>query len=261
MHSRRFPMACLSLLAVCLLAVLAGASPQETVDRDAYARDYVKFLVLQLEQWSTEFPRQFHLAVMRPPVDSTKMSESAKASASELGESIKRLAALSGARDVITNSGFRSELDKSLAAAKELNQAMGSQRFPAVLQTDWDQIRSTLNSLARIYKAELLAYLEAPGGEGGRGRGGRGPAAATANAAPVVPPGGVLGYVVDEACAKRGKGMWTNTTCIQRCIRDGDKIVLVTEEGKVFHIQNQDKITADSYGQRVVVVGKTEGDL
>jgi len=261
---RRFPIACLSLFFACLLALLASAAPQESVDRQAYARDYVKFLVVQLEQWSKEFPHQFHLALMRPPVDSSKLSEAAKAGASELGESIQRLAALTNAKDLTTSVEFRSQLEKSLASAKELNQAMGSQRFSAGLQSDWDQIRSTLNNLARIYKVETLAFLEAPGaGEGGRGgRGGRGAAAAaTANVAPVVPPGAVLGYVVDQACAKRGKGMWTNTACIERCIRDGDKIVLVTEEGKVFQISNQDKITADSYGARVIVVGKTDGDV
>jgi len=245
-----------------LLALLASAAPQESYDREGYARDHVKFLVLQLDQWSKEFPHQFHLALMRPPVDASKLSEAAKASASELGDSIKFLAGLSNAKDLMTNAGFRGELEKSLAAAKDLNQAMASQRFPAGLQSDWDQIRSTLNNLARVYKLEMLAFLEAPGaGEGGRGgRGGRG-AAAAATAAPVVPPGGVAGYIVDQSCAKRGKGMWTNTSCIERCIRDGDKIVLVTEEGKVYQISNQDKITADTYGQRVVVVGKTEGDI
>src|ERR1041385_653379 len=259
---RRFPVACLLLCFACLVALLATAAPQENYDREGYARDYVQFLVVQLDQWSKEFPHQFHLALMRPPVDSNKLSEAAKASASELGESIQRLAARSKAKDLLTNTEFRGQLEKALASSKDLNQAMSSQRFPAVLQSDWDQIRSTLNNLARVYKLETLAFLEPPGGgEGGRGgRGGRGAAAATANAAPVVPPGGVLGYVVDQMCAKRGKGMWTNVSCIERCIRDGDKIVLVTEEGKVYQISNQDKITADTYGQRVVVIGKTEGE-
>ena len=37
-------------------------------------------------------------------------------------------------------------------------------------------------------------------------------------------------------------------------------MVLVTEEGKVFQISNQDKITPESYGQVVTLTGKTEGD-
>ena len=54
--------------------------------------------------------------------------------------------------------------------------------------------------------------------------------------------------------------MWTNAQCIERCVRDGDKVVLVTEDGKIFQISNQDKITADSYGQVVTLTGKTDGD-
>ena len=245
MQLRRYPIACSAFL----LAFLAGAAPQDVHDRDAYTRDHVQFLVLQLDQWSKEFPQQFYAALMRPPVDSTKLSDTAKAGAGDLGDAIRQMATLSSAKDVMTNAGFRRQLDRALASSKELNQAMASQRFPAVLQNSWDQLRSTLNSLARVYQLEPLAVLEAPTGGG---RGGRGPAPAAG--------AGLAGYIVDLSCAKRGKGMWVNATCVEKCVRDGDKIVLVTEEGKIFQIANQDKITAESYGQMVTLTGKTEGD-
>jgi hypothetical protein len=54
--------------------------------------------------------------------------------------------------------------------------------------------------------------------------------------------------------------MWTNAECVARCVRDGDKVVLVTEDGKIFQIANQDKITPETYGQVVTLTGKTEGD-
>jgi hypothetical protein len=243
-------------IAACLLALVGSASPQD-VDRQAYARDHVRFLVLQLDQWSTEFPQQFYAAIMRPPVDSSKLSEAAKAGPGELGESIKRLTALSAANDVLTNAEFRNQLQKAIGSSKEFNQAMSVQRFPAPLQNSWDQLRSTLNNLARVFKLDALAVLEPPAAGGGRGgRGGRGPAPAGG----VAPGGGLVGYIVDLACAKRGKGMWTNAQCVERCVRDGDKVVLVTEDGKIFQIFNQDKITADSYGQVVTLTGKTDGD-
>src|SRR5689334_12282906 len=97
---------------------LACAAPQDAYDREASARDYVQFLVLQLDQWTQEFPQQFYMAAMKPPVDASKLSETGKAAAGELGDSIKRLAALSGARDLLTNAEFRSRLDKTLAAGK-----------------------------------------------------------------------------------------------------------------------------------------------
>ena len=54
-------------IAACLLALVGSASPQD-VDRQAYAREHVRFLVLQLDQWNKEFPQQFYAALMRPPV-------------------------------------------------------------------------------------------------------------------------------------------------------------------------------------------------
>jgi hypothetical protein len=248
----------LAVSAAFLLAVLVSAAPQD-FDRDAYARDYVQFQVLQLDQWSKEFPQQFYANLMRPPVDASKLSEAAKASAGELGETIKRLAALSTSKDVMTNAEFRTQLDKALTTLRELNQAMSTQRFPAPLQSSWDQVRSVLNNLARIYKLDALAVFDPPGGGGGGrgGRSGRGPATAAATG-PV--PGGLAGYIVDLSCSKRGKGMWANPDCVARCVRDGDKLVLVTEEGKIYQIANQDKIAPESYGLVVTLTGKTEGD-
>jgi hypothetical protein len=250
------------LIMASLLVCGAALVAQEAIDRDYYAREHVKFLVEQLDQWSREFPQQFNAALMKPPVDASKLSEVAKAGPAEFGESVKQMMALTGAKDLTTNAEFRGLLQKTLATMKEVNEAMSKQRFPMVLQSDWDQIRSTLNNLARVYQVETLAALEPPGGGGGRGgRGGRGPAPAVA-AAPggVAPGGGLSGYIVDLSCAKRGKGMWNNPECVARCVRDGDKVVLVTEEGKIFQISNQDKITPESYGQVVTLTGKTEGD-
>ena len=54
--------------------------------------------------------------------------------------------------------------------------------------------------------------------------------------------------------------MWNNAECVARCVRDGDKIVLVTEDGKIFQISNQDKVSPDSYGQVATLMGKMDGD-
>jgi len=261
MHSRYIPMACVA--ACCAwLPLSAPASPgpqQDGSDRDARAREYVRILVVEIDQWTKDFPHQFYLAAARPPVDSSKLPDGVKAGAQDLGDSVTRLSSLSKAMDVLSNAEFRNQLDKSLAAAKQVNEALGSQRFPDVLQNKWDQIRTNLNSLAQIYKLDTLAYLAPPaGGGGGRGRG-----AAPAGGQVTVgaaPGGGVSGYIVDQSCALKGKGMWTNASCIARCIRDGDKVVLVTEEGKIYQIANPDKIDSDAYGQRVTINGKTEAD-
>jgi len=194
-------------------------------------------------------------------MDASKLSDAVKAGADDLGTSAKQLYALSTSKDVMTNPKFREQVDKTIAAAKQVNQAMGAMRFPDPLITDWEQIRTNLNTLARIYKVESLAILEPPAATGGRGgRGGRGNAPAEVAKA-VAPGAGVTGYIVDQRCAARGKGMWTNAQCIETCLRDGDTVVVVTEEGKVFKIGNPDKITSDTYGQKVTLLGKVDADV
>ena len=55
------------LIAFAGLLCAAGLVAQEAIDREAYARDHVRFLVEQLDQWSREFPQQFNAALMKPP--------------------------------------------------------------------------------------------------------------------------------------------------------------------------------------------------
>jgi hypothetical protein len=252
---------CITVAAMLLSPGSAVPAPQQVgFDRDASARDYVQFLVSEIDQWTKDFPRRFYAAVVKPPVDESKLSADMKASPDELGNAVKQLLSLSSANDLLANAAFRDELGKALASAKVLNQAMASQRFPEPLQNDWTQIRATLNNLAGIYKLETLAYLDPPGGGGGRGRGGRGAQQAAAAPPPPPPGAGLVGYIVDQSCSLKGKGMWTNAQCVARCIRDGDKVVLVTEEGKVFQIANPDKIESDTYGQKVTLLGKVDGE-
>src|SRR5579864_6996628 len=106
MRLRHFAIAGVVLSFACLLGSLISAAPQEKYDRDAYAREYVQFLVQEIDQWTRGFPRQFYSALLQPPRDSSKLSESAKAGPSDLGDSVKRLAALSSAKDVLTNGDF-----------------------------------------------------------------------------------------------------------------------------------------------------------
>jgi hypothetical protein len=255
MFSRQVPMVC--LVSAALLLTVPSVAQQEGVDREAYARERVQFLVLQLDQWSKDFPHQFYASLMK--MDASKLSEGTKAGADDLGASVKQLYSLSNAKDVLKSDQFKGQLDKTIAAAKQVNQAMSAQRFPDPLQTDWEQMRTNLNSLASIYKVETLAILEPPAAGGGRG--GRGGKGGETVAKTVAPGAGVTGYIVDQSCALKGKGMWINATCIERCVRDGDSVVIVTEEGKVFRISNPDKITSDTYGQKVTLLGKTEADV
>jgi hypothetical protein len=66
------------------------------------------------------------------------------------------------------------------------------------------------------------------------------------------------GFVEDQKCAGMPE-MKGDADCAQKCIKGGSPAVLVTPEGKVYKISNQDKIVA-SAGQNVTVTGKLKGD-
>jgi hypothetical protein len=236
-------------VAVCAVA-MPLALPQDAA-REARAHEYVQFLATELDQWTRDFPKAYDMAMVRPPVDASRLSEAAKAGADELRDSTSRLVALSQAKDLMTSAAFRAQLEKTLAFAKPVNEALGAERFPDAIQEEWVQIRTVLNSLAGIYKAPELAALEPPAAGGGKNG---------SKSVAEIPAGALVGYVVDQRCAARGKGMWTNAECVQTCVRDGDRIVLVTEQGKVFQIANQDKVDTDNYGQKVAITGKLEAD-
>lgn len=238
---------CSMVAALCAATALSPAAPQAASDADTRAREYVQFLVQQLDQWTRDLPQAYDMAMVRPPVDAATLSEPEKGGAGNLRESVQRLTALSQAKDLPVDQAFRAQLEKAVQAAAPVNAALSKQRFPESIESDWGQIRTTLNSLAAIYKLPELTVLEVPGPGRNKQPG-------------AIPAGAVVGYVVDQRCAGIGKSMWANVACVQKCVRDGDKVVFVTEQGKIFQFASPDKIDADSYGQKVAVVGKTDGD-
>ncbi|HTC90395.1 MAG TPA: hypothetical protein VK686_18945 [Bryobacteraceae bacterium] len=66
------------------------------------------------------------------------------------------------------------------------------------------------------------------------------------------------GFVEDQKCSTMPE-MKGDAACAQKCIKGGSPAVLVTPEGKIYKIANQDKIVA-SAGMDVTVTGKLKGD-
>ena len=70
------------------------------------------------------------------------------------------------------------------------------------------------------------------------------------------------GYISDSGCAKKQvakAGTADHAGCAKGCIKRGDKAVLVTSDGKVFNITNQDKVVEHA-GEKVTLVGDVDGD-
>jgi hypothetical protein len=70
------------------------------------------------------------------------------------------------------------------------------------------------------------------------------------------------GYIVDSNCAtKQGAKAASDghAGCAAKCIKGGAAAVLVTPEGKIYKIADQDKVTAHA-GHKVTITGNVEGD-
>jgi hypothetical protein len=67
-----------------------------------------------------------------------------------------------------------------------------------------------------------------------------------------------IGFVEDQKCSTNPE-MKSNAACAQKCIKGGSPAVLVTPDGTIYKISNQDKIVA-SAGMNVTVIGELKGD-
>ena len=66
------------------------------------------------------------------------------------------------------------------------------------------------------------------------------------------------GYIIDQNCASK-KAMWGNVACAQSCIKRGSAAVLVTDDGTIYKIADQDKVKADA-GKKVTISGTMKAD-
>lgn len=66
------------------------------------------------------------------------------------------------------------------------------------------------------------------------------------------------GYVADAKCGHAGKAGPGHAGCAKSCISGGEAAVIVTADGTVLEISNQDKVTALA-GEKVTITG-TEAD-
>ena len=66
------------------------------------------------------------------------------------------------------------------------------------------------------------------------------------------------GYIIDQKCSTN-PGMKGDAACATKCIKGGSPAVLVTEEGKIYKIDNQAKVVPLA-GKQVTITGSATGD-
>ena len=70
------------------------------------------------------------------------------------------------------------------------------------------------------------------------------------------------GYITDTACAnKQGAKAASekHAACAAKCINGGSPAVLLTEDGKIYKIADQDKVKEHA-GHKVTITGDLDGD-
>lgn len=66
------------------------------------------------------------------------------------------------------------------------------------------------------------------------------------------------GYIIDEKCSKVAS-MKGDVDCANKCLKAGSPAVLVSDNGKIYKIANQDKVVPLA-GKEVTISGKAKGD-
>jgi hypothetical protein len=67
-----------------------------------------------------------------------------------------------------------------------------------------------------------------------------------------------VGYVIDESCAAK-PAMKGNEACARKCIKGGSPAVLLTNDAKVYRLDDQSK-AGEHAGHKVKVAGTLDGD-
>ena len=66
------------------------------------------------------------------------------------------------------------------------------------------------------------------------------------------------GYIIDQKCSAN-PAMKGDVACATKCLKGGSPAVLVTEEGKIYKIDNQAKVVPLA-GKQVTITGAVTGD-
>ncbi len=67
-----------------------------------------------------------------------------------------------------------------------------------------------------------------------------------------------VGYVIDQSCASK-PAMKGNEACARKCIKGGSPAVLLTEDAKVYKLDDQTK-AVEHAGHKVKISGNLDGD-
>jgi hypothetical protein len=115
-----------------------------------------KTIVRKLADRTAEFKNEFNQAVEHSMMDGTKLEDRAKHRADDLHDAAKKLQDVFGDKKNKNDPKVREQVDRTLAAAADVNRVMREFRFTDKLQRQWDLLRVDLNGLASLYNLTSL---------------------------------------------------------------------------------------------------------
>ena len=108
-------------------------------------------VVRKLGDRTGEFKSEFDSAIDHSLIDGTKLEDKAKHRADDVHDAAKKLQDVFGDKKDKNDPKVRDQVDKTLAAAADVNRVMVDHRFTDKLQHQWELLRVDLNALASIY--------------------------------------------------------------------------------------------------------------
>jgi hypothetical protein len=145
------------LLGGSLFGVLQPVANGQDANRaEVYTRRDVGDIVQSVARRTASFKGQFNSAVAHSLIDGTKLEDRAKRRADDLEDSARKLRDVYGDKRDKNNPAVRDQVDKTLAAASDVNRVMTEHRFTDKVQREWNLLRSDLNGLADVYNLPPL---------------------------------------------------------------------------------------------------------
>jgi hypothetical protein len=146
----------LSLTCV-LLGALAVPAFSQDANRDAVSTvTDARTIVRKLADRTGDFKNDFNNAVEHSLMDGTKLEDRAKHRADDLHDAAKKLQDVFGDKKDKNDPKVRDQVDKTLAAAADVNRVMAGHRFTDKVQREWELLRIDLNALAQIYSLSQI---------------------------------------------------------------------------------------------------------
>lgn len=109
-------------------------------------------IVQSLVKRTEEFKDEFDKAIEHSLMDGSKLEDRAKHRADDLHDDCKRLREIYNEKREKDAPRVREQVDKTLAAASDLNRIMAEHRFTEPVQQSWTLLCADFNTLAAFYR-------------------------------------------------------------------------------------------------------------